>query len=73
MTFGFYRFWLTTDITRPGETTTYRPLPKEALPNKTFYDKAAIEVDGERIEYGYMLQAHTDGDITFSSRNRTCS
>jgi glyoxylase-like metal-dependent hydrolase (beta-lactamase superfamily II) len=57
------RLWLTTDITRPGETTTYRPLPKEALPNKTFYDKDALTVDGERIEYGYMLQAHTDGDI----------
>jgi glyoxylase-like metal-dependent hydrolase (beta-lactamase superfamily II) len=57
------RLWLTTDITRPGETTTYRPLPKEALPNKTFYDRDALTVDGERIEYGYMLQAHTDGDI----------
>jgi glyoxylase-like metal-dependent hydrolase (beta-lactamase superfamily II) len=57
------RLWLTTDITRPGETTTYRPLPKEALPNKTFDDTDALTVDGERIEYGYMLQAHTDGDI----------
>ena len=57
------RLWLTTDITRPWETLTFRPLPKEALPNKTFYEKDAITVDGERIEYGYMLQAHTDGDI----------
>ncbi len=57
------RLWLSTDITRPGETKTYRPLPKEALPNKTFYDKDALTMDGERIEYGYMLQAHTDGDI----------
>jgi glyoxylase-like metal-dependent hydrolase (beta-lactamase superfamily II) len=57
------RLWLTTDITRPWENRTFRPLPKEALPTKTFYDKDAITVDGERIEYGYMLQAHTDGDI----------
>lgn len=61
------RLWLTTDITRPGETTTYRPLPKEALPNKTFYGSEpkgnALTLDGERIEYGYLLQAHTDGDI----------
>jgi cyclase len=57
------RLWLTTDITRPWENRTFRPLPKEALPSKTFYDKDAITVDGERIEYGYLLQAHTDGDI----------
>jgi len=57
------RLWLTTDITRPWETRTFKPLPKEGLPNKTFYDKDALTVDGERIEYGYMLQAHTDGDI----------
>lgn len=57
------RLWLTTDITRPWENRTFRPLPKQALPNKTFYDKDAITEDGERVEYGYMLQAHTDGDI----------
>ncbi|MGA2879321.1 MAG: MBL fold metallo-hydrolase [Bryobacteraceae bacterium] len=57
------RLWLTTDITRPGENRTFHPLPKEALPNKTFYDKDALTVEGERIEYGYMLQAHTDGDL----------
>jgi len=57
------RLWLTTDITRPWENRTFRPLPKEALPNKTFYDKDALMVDGERVQYGYLLQAHTDGDI----------
>ena len=57
------RLWLTTDITRPWENRTFRPLPKEALPNKTFYDRDVLTVDGERVEYGYMLQAHTDGDI----------
>jgi cyclase len=57
------RLWLTADITRPWEKQTFRRLPKEAQPNKTFYDKDAITVDGERIECGYMLQAHTDGDI----------
>jgi cyclase len=57
------RLWLTTDITRPWENRTFSPFPKEALPNKTFYDKDALMVDGERVEYGYLLQAHTDGDI----------
>jgi cyclase len=61
------RLWLTTDITRPWENRTFHPLPKEALPNKTFFGSEpkgnSLTLDGERIEYGYMLQAHTDGDI----------
>jgi cyclase len=57
------RLWLTEDITRPWENRTFRRMPKEGLPNKTFYDKDALTVDGERVEYGYMLQAHTDGDM----------
>jgi hypothetical protein len=38
-------------------------LPKEALPNKTFYTTGSVNANGEQIDYGYMLQAHTDGDI----------
>lgn len=57
------RLWLSTDITRPWETKTFPPLPKEARPNKTFYTTGSLSVNGEQIDYGYMLQAHTDGDI----------
>ncbi len=57
------RLWLTQTITRPWEDKTFKPLPKEALPNRTFYTADAMTLDGERIEYGYMLQAHTDGDL----------
>ena len=68
------RLWMTTDITRPWENRTIPPAPKEALPTKTFYDKDSITVDGERIEYGYLLQAHTDGDlyIYFPKANVLC-
>jgi len=57
------RLWMTTDITRPWEKRTFQPAPKEARPNKTFYDRGSITAGGERIDYGYLLQAHTDGDI----------
>jgi cyclase len=57
------RLWMTTDITRPWEKRTFPPSPKEARPNKTFYDKGTMTVGNERIDYGYLLQAHTDGDI----------
>jgi cyclase len=57
------RLWMTTEITRPWEKRTFPPARKEARPTKTFYDKDALTVGSERIEYGYLLQAHTDGDI----------
>lgn len=61
------RLWLTTDITRPWENRTFRPMPKEGLPNKTFFGSEpkgnSLTVDGEQIQYGYLLQAHTDGDL----------
>jgi len=68
------RMWMTTDITRPWENRTFPPAPTEALPTKTFYDKDALTVDGERIEYGYLLQAHTDGDlyVLFPEANVVC-
>lgn len=56
------RLWLTRNVTRPGETVTYKRLPAEALPKKTFYGTDSIAVDGDKIQCGYMLQAHTDGD-----------
>ena len=49
---------MTTDITRPGENKTFLPGPKEARPNKTFYGKGTMDMGGERIGYGYLLQAH---------------
>ena len=56
------RLWLTTDITRPWENKTFEPLPKIAQPNDTFYRKGALPFGDETVEYGYLLQAHTDGD-----------
>jgi len=61
------RLWLTTDVTWPWDGRTFQPAPKEALPNQTFYgmsyENDTLTIDGERIEYGYLLQAHTDGDL----------
>ncbi len=57
------RLWLTTDITRPWEGRTFEPLPKIAQPNDTFYRKGSLPFGDQTIEYGYLLQAHTDGDM----------
>ncbi len=57
------RLWLGTVIDSKWEHRTYSPLPPKARPNQTFYTTASLEFGGEKIDYGYMPQAHTDGDI----------
>jgi len=42
---------------------TYKPLPPQALPNQTFYTSGTMTFGAERIEYGHLGQAHTDGAI----------
>jgi glyoxylase-like metal-dependent hydrolase (beta-lactamase superfamily II) len=47
----------------PKEDRYRKPVPKEAQPAETFYTTGETKIGGERIEYGYLLEAHTDGDI----------
>jgi cyclase len=57
------RLWLTTDVESKWERRIYQPLPKVALPTETFYTTGGFDFGGERIDYGYLPQAHTDGDL----------
>jgi len=57
------RLWLGRDVTRPWDTLTIKRLPPQACPNATFYEAGSVEVSGREVGYGYLLQAHTDGDI----------
>jgi cyclase len=47
----------------PLQDATYGPLPPKACPNQTIYTTASLPFGTGNIEYGYLLQAHTDGDI----------
>jgi cyclase len=47
----------------PWENRSYGPLPPKARPNATFYAKEQLTFGEEPVEYGYLLQAHTNGDI----------
>jgi glyoxylase-like metal-dependent hydrolase (beta-lactamase superfamily II) len=47
----------------PKEDRYQKPVPKDAQPAESFYTKGEAKIGGERIEYGYLLEAHTDGDI----------
>jgi cyclase len=57
------RQWLATDYYVPAEDRWVKALPKVARPTKSFREKGAMKVGEESIEYGYLLEAHTRGDI----------
>jgi glyoxylase-like metal-dependent hydrolase (beta-lactamase superfamily II) len=58
------RLWLGTEIDCGWQKRTYEPNPKESLPNETFYSGVQKMIFGkETVQYGYTMQAHTDGDI----------
>ena len=57
------RLWLTRRITVGWRPQTYGPFVPQALPNETFYTTAHMTIGDEPVEYGYLGQAHTDGDI----------
>jgi glyoxylase-like metal-dependent hydrolase (beta-lactamase superfamily II) len=55
------RLWLTQNITWPWNGQKFKKFAKVAQPNKTFYDKGALD---SGIRYGYISDAaHTDGDL----------
>jgi glyoxylase-like metal-dependent hydrolase (beta-lactamase superfamily II) len=54
--------WLAVDYWVPAEMRWEKAQPKEAVPTVTFRDEHELNVDGERIECGYLLEAHTRGD-----------
>ena len=59
------KLWMTQEIIRDWEGgKVYQPRAKAALPAETFRATSGEMVfAGERIEYGLLTQAHTDGDL----------
>ena len=57
------RAHLATDYYLQDEDRYEKALPAEARPNVTFFTGDQTLASDKRIEYGYLLEAHTDGDI----------
>ena len=57
------RLWMATPVWSPAEDRYRQPRPAAARPDKTFYDTGAMTTANERIEYGYLIAAHTSGDV----------
>jgi glyoxylase-like metal-dependent hydrolase (beta-lactamase superfamily II) len=65
------QLWMTQEIIRDWEHGhVYPPRAKAALPTETFHATSGeMTFAGERIEYGLLTQAHTDGDLFVHFRN----
>lgn len=57
------RLWQGADLYIDWQDRHYKPLPTEAQANDTFYKTGSMQLDDELIEYGFISQANTDGDI----------
>lgn len=57
------REWLATEYYVPAEDRYVKPLAPAGLPTDTFREKSELQAGSERIECGYLLEAHTRGDI----------
>ena len=57
------RQYLGAELFVDWENRSYTPLPATALPNKPFYTNGRLTFGDQRVEYGHLGQAHTDGDI----------
>lgn len=56
------RQWLAADHWSPEQDRWIEAPPKEAVPTVTFLEQGEMTAGGERVEYGYLLEAHTRGD-----------
>src|SRR5215471_3001718 len=57
------RLWMATPVWMPAEDR-YRPArPAIDHPNETFRVDGSKTAGGARIDYGYLIEAHTSGDI----------
>ncbi len=57
------REWLATDYYVPSADQWVKALPKVAQPTQTFREKKELTAGQEHIDCGYLLEAHTRGDI----------
>jgi len=57
------REWLATEYYVPAEDRYVKPLAPAGLPTQTFRETSELKAGSERIECGYLLEAHTRGDI----------
>lgn len=61
--------WISTEHYNPKLDRYVKALPKAAWPSKVFYSTGALAAASEHIDYGYLVEAHTDGDAYYFFRH----
>jgi glyoxylase-like metal-dependent hydrolase (beta-lactamase superfamily II) len=57
------RMYLSNTVTSVTFQGPLKPLPEAARPNKTTQQGGSLKFAGHQVDYGYLPQAHTDGDL----------
>ncbi|HJR69690.1 MAG TPA: MBL fold metallo-hydrolase, partial [Gammaproteobacteria bacterium] len=47
----------------PAEDRYEEALPPAGRPTKAFFETGAMQIGDKRVEFGYLIEAHTDGDL----------
>jgi cyclase len=63
------KLWLGAEVNDEALDRVVKPLAPKARPNSTFYTTGKMDWGPEEVSYGYLGQAHTDGDIYIFFRN----
>ena len=63
------RQWMASDYWVPAEERYEKARPKAAWPTQTFLDTGSLKAGAEQIDYGYLIEAHTSGDIYVFFKN----
>ena len=57
------KLWLSTIVRYEPDGPPIGPLPAEGRPNAITYGTGELQAGDEMLRYGYLSQAHTDGDL----------
>ena len=60
---------LSTRYYLPPENRYFDALPEAGRPTVRFHDKGSVNIGGETVDYGALVEAHTDGDIYIHFRD----
>lgn len=57
--------WISTEHYDPKLDHYIKALPKAAWPTQVFYGSGLLTAGDEPVDYGYLVEAHTDGDAYY--------
>jgi len=61
--------WMATPYWVPSKDRYEKARPKSAQPAETFYTSGSMKAVPEQIDYGYLIEAHTSGDVYVLFKN----